>query len=106
MENNIEKAVKAEVSKDTLLEVVKELQEIIIGMIEVEEEETESETEDADIEITPANPSPLGNPEEDNVNWPVSKSNNIEDYQSNNKEEDKEEVKKESPWGGAFRPKI
>jgi hypothetical protein len=33
---------------------------------------------------------------------PVEKSNNAE-----NKEEDKEkEMKKESPWGGAFRPKI
>ena len=46
----IEKAVKPEVSKESLLEVIKELQEIIIGMVEVEEEDPEMENETMDSE--------------------------------------------------------
>lgn len=45
MDNNLEKAVKPEVSKESMLEVIKELQEIIVGMIEIEEPEAETETE-------------------------------------------------------------
>jgi len=46
----IEKAVKPEVSKDSLLEVIKELQEIIVGMVEVEEEDPEMDNEATDSE--------------------------------------------------------
>ena len=76
MDSNLEKAVKPEISKETLLEVVKELQEIIIGMLETEDEapEAETEIEDPEIEITPTNPSPIGDPEKNDINWPVNKS--------------------------------
>jgi uncharacterized protein YabE (DUF348 family) len=106
MENNIEKAVKPEVSKETLLEVVKELQEIIIGMIETEELELEQEDE---IEVTPANPAPIGNPEEDNVNWPVSKVDGQTDleaerknetYKSDSPDEDKWDNDMQKCWTG------
>lgn len=103
MDNNLEKAVKPEISKDTLLEVVKELQEIIIGIIEVEEEETESETEDTEIEITPTNPSPIGDPDKNDINWPVSKSTgeeDKEDYESDNEEEDKWDNISKACWSG------
>lgn len=51
MENDLEKAVKPEVSKETLLEVIKELQEIIVNMVseeecEMQEMESENESED------------------------------------------------------------
>jgi hypothetical protein len=74
----IQKAVKPEVSKDTLLEVIKELQEIIIGMVEVEEEpEMEDET------TNPENPMPVGNEIEDANNmdntWPIAKAENMTD---------------------------
>ena len=53
MDNNLEKAVKPEVSKESMLEVIKELQEIIVGMIEVEEPETGAEAEDGESEGAP-----------------------------------------------------
>jgi len=71
MENNVEKAVKPEVSKELLLEVIKELQEIIVGMVEVEEPETEGsenegpETEGPETETeTPDAISPSSEPED------------------------------------------
>ena len=75
MNNDIEKAVKPEISKEMLLEVIKELQELIVGMIEIEEEEPEdeNESETPKMEITTANPSPIGDPEKNDVNWPVEK---------------------------------
>jgi hypothetical protein len=79
MDNNIEKAVKPEVSKEMLLEVIKELQEIIIGMVEVEEEEpeTESETETEAPELEVEGPAPIGDPEKNAPNWPMSKSSSL-----------------------------
>jgi hypothetical protein len=130
MDKIIEKAVKPDVSKETLLEVVKELQEIIVGMLEIEEESnTEEDSDELKVSSTE----------------PISKSEHIEDYESDNEEEDKwdnmekacwsgyrqdgmkdkngrqvpncvpikksddmedKEEEKKSPWGGAFRPKI
>jgi hypothetical protein len=78
MDNNIEKAVKPEISKETLLEVIKELQEIIVGMVEIEEEdtvETETETEAPELEIE--GPAPIGDPEKNVPNWPMSKSSSL-----------------------------
>lgn len=76
MNNDLEKAVKPEVSKETLLEVIKELQEIIVGMVEIEEPENESETETEapEMEVEDANPAPIGDPEKNDINWPVEKS--------------------------------
>ena len=76
--DDIEKAVKPEVSKETLLEVIKELQEIIVGMVEIEEEEpeeAETETEAPELEIE--GPAPIGDPEKNVPNWPMSKSSSL-----------------------------
>jgi hypothetical protein len=81
---SIEKAIKPEVSKETLLEVIKELQEIIVGMVEIEEEDYEEE-------------------------GPVSKMDGQTDleserengtYESDNEEEDKWNNIKKACWEG------
>ena len=74
----IEKAIKPEISKEMLLEIIKELQEIIIGMVEIEEEEpveAETETESPELEIE--GPAPIGDPEKNVPNWPMSKSSSL-----------------------------
>jgi len=83
----IEKAVKPEVSKETLLEVIKELQEIIVGMVEIEEEEPEMETTEA--------PESVGNEIEDansmRNTWPMAKSSDEEDKEEIYKTDDPED---------------
>ncbi len=101
MNNDLEKAVKPEVSKETLLEVIKELQEIIVGMVEIEEPETEAETEDPEVEVEDANPAPIGDPEKNDVNWPVNKT----EGQSIISEEERRILNqgvKKSLWSGVF----
>jgi len=83
----IEKAVKPEVSKETLLEIIKELQEIIVGMVEIEEEEPEMETPEA--------PESVGNEIEDansmRNTWPMAKSSDEEDKEEIYKTDDPED---------------
>jgi hypothetical protein len=83
----IEKAVKPEVSKETLLEIIKELQEIIVGMVEIEEEEPEMET--------PESPESVGNEIEDansmRNTWPMAKSSDEEDKEEIYKTDDPED---------------
>lgn len=109
----IEKAVKPEVSKDTLLEVIKELQEIIVGMVEIEEEEmdteTESETESEspELEVEDANPAPIGDPEKNDINWPVAKVEGqliINEKEREIMDEAKDEAVKKSLWTGSLDP--
>jgi hypothetical protein len=87
----IEKAVKPEVSKETLLEIIKELQEIIVGMVEIEEEEPEEEEMEQPEMEAPEAPESVGNEIEDANNmrntWPMAKS-------SDEEKEDKEEIYK------------
>lgn len=59
MDNNIEKVVKPGVTTDMLLEVIKELQEIIVGMVEVEESETENEAPETETETAPVTSMPV-----------------------------------------------
>ena len=102
---SIEKAIKPEVSKETLLEVIKELQEIIVGMVEIEEEDMEEE-DSAEIEVEDANPAPIGDPEKNDVNWPVAKAHDEnkdeekEVYKSENEDEDKWDNKIQKCWSG------
>ena len=88
----IEKAVKPEVSKETLLEVIKELQEIIVGMVEIEEEEPEMEEPEME---TPEAPESVGNEIEDANNmrntWPMAKSSDEEDKEEIYKTDDPED---------------
>ena len=88
----IEKAVKPEVSKETLLEVIKELQEIIVGMVEIEEEEPEMEEPEME---TPEAPESVGNEIEDansmRNTWPMAKSSDEEDKEEIYKTDDPED---------------
>jgi hypothetical protein len=97
-DEEISKALRSEITKEQLGMVIEHLMEAIESMIEVPEEEEESETEAPELEVTPANA--IGNPEEDNVNWPVAKSEHVEDYESDNEEEDKWDNIQKACWTG------
>jgi hypothetical protein len=96
MENNledsvtVEKAVKPEVSKDVLLEVIKELQEVIVGILEVEEEDPEMENDPTEAE----SPDMMGK-SNDLSDEEISKS-----YDSENEEEDKWDNIEKACWSG------
>ena len=159
-DEDVTKALRAEVTKEQLGMVIEHLMEAIEGMIEMpEEEEEESEDSEESAEPEDNGVPPIGDPMKNEVNYPVTKSqdtNQTEEeisktYESDNEEEDKwnnmekacwsgytqrgmkekggrmvpncvpveksndvedkeedkeKEMKKESPWGGAFRPKI
>ena len=159
-DEDVTKALRAEVTKEQLGMVIEHLMEAIEGMIEMpEEEEEESEDSEESAEPEDNGVPPIGDPMKNEVNYPVTKSqdtNQTEEeisktYESDNEEEDKwnnmekacwsgytqrgmkekggrmvpncvpveksndvedkeedkeKEMKKESPWGGAFKPKI
>jgi hypothetical protein len=96
MENNledsvtVEKAVKPEVSKDVLLEVIKELQEVIVGILEVEEEDPEMENDPTEAE----SPDMMGKAN-DLSDEEISKT-----YDSENEEEDKWDNMEKACWSG------
>jgi hypothetical protein len=58
-----------------------------------EEESPEMETENSNY----SNPAPIGDAEKNEVNWPISKS---EDYESDNEEEDKWDNLQKACWSG------
>jgi hypothetical protein len=104
-DQEITKALRAEVTKEQLAMVIEHLMEAIEGMIEVpeEEEEDEAETESPEMEVQDANPAPVGDPEKNDINWPVSKSTgeeDKEDYESDNEEEDKWDNISKACWSG------
>jgi hypothetical protein len=79
-DENITKALRAEITKEQLGMVIEHLMEAIEGMIEVPEEESEEmETEDSN----PENPMPVGNEIEDansmDNTWPIAKSDDMEE---------------------------
>jgi hypothetical protein len=90
-DENITKALRAEITKEQLGIVIEHLMEAIEGMIEVPEEEEETETE------SPENPMPVGNEIEDANNmentWPIAKSEDVEEM----KDEKKEVYKSDDP---------
>jgi hypothetical protein len=100
----IQKALRAEVTKEQLGMVIDHLMEAIEGMIEMpEEDESESETEAPEMESEDANesnPAPVGDPMKNEMNWPVSKSNDGQDYESDNEEEDKWDNLTKACWSG------
>ena len=105
-DNDIEKALRPEVTREQLYAIVQGLHEVIEALIETPEEETDSEeTEDTmeieDVpEIDPANPSPLGYPNKNDVNWPVVKSVDETGYESDNEDEDKWDNLTKACWSG------
>lgn len=98
-DEDITKTLRAEVTREQMYALVQHLQEAIEAMIETPEEEMDSETEtEPAIEIQSANPAPVGDPDKNEINWPVAKSN--EDYQSDNEEEDKWDNIQKACWSG------
>jgi hypothetical protein len=105
-DEEITKALRPEITKEQLGMVIEHLMEAIEGMIEVpEEEDSEEESGSAEMEVedaNPSNPAPVGDPMKNEVNWPVSKSNDEdkEDYESDNEEEDKWDNMAKACWSG------
>lgn len=100
-DEEIKKALRPEVTKEQLGMVIEHLMEAIEAIIEVpEEDDQEEESDDSEVEVETANPAPVGDPMKNEVNWPVAKSNDTEDYQSDNEEEDKWDNIQKACWTG------
>ena len=126
-DEEITKALRAEVTKEQLGMVIEHLMEAIESMIEVPEEEdgeeaeTETETEMPVEEASVQNPAPVGDPMKNEVNWPVTKAyencgcetckanntscENCEEcmsksYESDNEDEDKWDNMTKACWSG------
>jgi hypothetical protein len=94
--DEIKKALRPEVTREQMYAVIEHLKEAIEDMLEVpemEEESPEMEAEDSNY----SNPAPVGDAEKNEVNWPISKS---EDYESDNEEEDKWDNLQKACWSG------
>ncbi len=109
-DEEVTKALRSEITKEQLGIVIEHLMEAIESMIEVpEEEEEDSESESEDIEVENGNPAPIGDPEKNDVNWPVTKvdgqtdietENENETYKSDNQDEDKWDNEMQKCWSG------
>jgi len=106
-DEDITKALRPEITKEQLGMVIEHLMEAIEGMIEMPEEEGEEE-EGEEME-TPENPAPVGDPDKNDVNWPVMKmegqteietENESGTYISDNEEEDKWDNLAKACWSG------
>jgi hypothetical protein len=93
-DEDIKKALRPEVTREQLGMVIEHLMEAIEQMIEMPEEENGKEIE------TPENPAPVGDPMKNEVNWPVAKSENNEDYESDDEEDDKWDNLTKACWSG------
>jgi len=109
-DEEVTKALRSEITKEQLGIVIEHLMEAIESMIEVpEEEEEDSESESEDIKVENGNPAPIGDPEKNDVNWPVTKvdgqtdietENENETYKSDNQDEDKWDNEMQKCWSG------
>ena len=120
-DEEITKALRAEVTKEQLGMVIEHLMEAIESMIETPEEEEETETEMPVEEASVQNPAPVGDPMKNEVNWPVTKAyencgcetckaKNIscedceecmsKSYESDNEEDDKWDNMAKACWSG------
>jgi hypothetical protein len=78
----IQKALRAEVSREQLYALVQHLHEAIEALVETPdtmEEDTaeEDDAEESDItieDVNPGNPAPVGDPDKNPINWPIAKS--------------------------------
>jgi len=105
MSEEIEKGIRPEVTKEQLGMVIESLMEAIEGMIEIPEEEDSVEIESEYdnpliVQEGSSGPKAIGDPDKNPVNWPVAKSSNSEDYQSDNEEEDKWDNLQKACWTG------
>ncbi len=104
-DEEITKSLRPEITKEQLSMVIEHLMEAIEGMIEMPEEEDDSESEsdsesEVEVEEGSSGPAPIGDPEKNDVNWPVVKSKDEEDYESDNEEEDKWDNLQKACWSG------
>jgi hypothetical protein len=109
-DEEITKALRPEITKEQLGMVIEHLMEAIEGMIEMpEEDEEEGEEEEGEEMETPENPAPVGDPDKNDVNWPVMKmegqteietENESGTYISDNEEEDKWDNLAKACWSG------
>jgi hypothetical protein len=99
-DEEIKKSLRPEVTKEQLGMVIEHLMEAIEGMIEMPEEEEEGEEMEGEEPEMPEGPAPVGDPMKNEVNWPVTKSENGEDYESDNEEEDKWDNLTKACWSG------
>jgi hypothetical protein len=93
-DEDIKKALRPEVTKEQLGMVIEHLMEAIEEMIEMPEEEEEGEEMEGEEIETPENPAPVGDPDKNQVNWPVMKSEDMEDEEDDRYESDDEEMDK------------
>lgn len=116
-DEEVTKALRAEVTKEQLGMVIEHLMEAIESMIEVPEEDDMKEEDDStempEMEGMPdmenGNPSPIGDPNKNDVNWPVNKMDGQTDleaerknetYKSDNPDEDKWDNDMQKCWTG------
>jgi hypothetical protein len=110
-DENITKAIRAEVTKEQMYAVIEHLMEAVESMLEVpEEEEEDSEGESEGGEMETESPEPVGNEIEDANNmantWPIAKSADEENekeeevYKSDNEDEDKWDNQMQKCWTG------
>jgi len=105
---DVTKALRPEITKEQLGMVIEHLMEAIEGMIEVpeedlEEEDSEETSNTAEMETQDANssnPAPVGDPMKNEINWPVSKSVDETEYESDNEDEDKWDNMAKACWSG------
>ena len=123
-DEDITKALRAEVTKEQLGMVIEHLMEAIESMIEMPEEDDAEESDSAEMEVedsNSSNPAPVGDPMKNEVNWPVNKAyqdcgcetckaKGIEcdkceecmskSYESDNEDEDKWDNMEKACWSG------
>ena len=109
-DEDIKKALRPEVTREQMYAVIEHLTEAIESMIEMPEEEEEGEEMEGEETESPENPAPVGDPMKNEVNWPVAKSENMDDekeddeeddmYESDNEDEDKWDNKLQKCWTG------
>lgn len=108
-DEDLKKALRPEVTREQLYVLVEALHEAIESMIEMPEEdemESEDETEvpePGDLEdagMEPEEIAPVGDPDKNEVNWPIAKSEDSNDYESDNEDEDKWDNIQKACWSG------
>lgn len=129
-DKDIAKALRPEVTREQMYAIIEHLHEAIEAMLEVPEDEedaspeTETEDDSAEMETEDANssnPMPVGDPNKNPINWPISKAyedcgcetckaNNTscdkceecmsKGYDSENEEEDNWDNLKKACWEG------
>lgn len=115
-DKDIAKALRPEVTREQMYAIIEHLHEAIEAMLEVPEDEedaspeTETEDDSAEMETEDANssnPMPVGDPNKNPINWPISKAEHVEDtedeeetYKSDNEDEDKWDNLKKACWEG------